>query len=191
MSLTVKDYKKLWNAKIADARANEVIRDFEDAGVIPVEIRASSTGNRLEGYIARFNSPTVIGGEFVERLQPGCFRSSLSNGTDVVCLKNHDDNQPLGRTSAGTLRLSEDSQGLAFSLNLPNTSFANDLRESVKRGDLKGCSFGFRCLDDSWDVDSRGNATRTIKDLELFEVSVGVTFPAYASTSSSLRGKAI
>lgn len=147
------------------------------------EMRVSGDGNTLTGYIAVFNSPSEDLG-YTEILAPGCFTRSLATGNDVVALINHDDNAPVGRTSAKTLELAEDDKGLAYTITLPNTTRAADLKESVKRGDLTGCSFGFVCLADEWDSKT---ATRTIRDVELIEVSVGVTFPAYADTSSQLR----
>lgn len=147
------------------------------------EMRVSGDGNTLSGYIAVFNSPSEDLG-YTEILAPGCFTRSLASGNDIVALINHDDNAPVGRTSAGTLHLAEDDKGLAYTIQLPNTTRAADLKESVKRGDLTGCSFGFVCTDDAWDAKS---LTRTIRDVELIEVSVGVTFPAYTDTTSQLR----
>jgi hypothetical protein len=121
---------------------------------------------------------------YTEILAPGCFSRSLASAADVVALINHDDNAPVGRTSAGTLQLAEDDKGLGYTLSLPNTTRASDLKESVKRGDLTGCSFGFLCNSDTWDAKTY---TRTIQDVELIEVSVGVTFPAYTDTTSQLR----
>jgi HK97 family phage prohead protease len=146
------------------------------------EIRSAS-GNQIQGHIAIFDSPADLG-DFTERLARGCFRSSLNSGRDIVALQNHDDGRPLGRTSRNTLKLCEDSQGLAFSLDLPNNSYGNDVREAVQRGDASGCSFGFICTDDDWNLDSSNNVLRTIRDLTLHEVSVGVTFPAYAAAHS-------
>jgi uncharacterized protein len=145
----------------------------------------STNGNTIGGHIAVFDSPADLG-DFTERLQRGCFLRSLRSGSDIVALQNHDDGKPLGRTSRNTLRLCEDSQGLAFSLDLPNNSFGNDVREAVQRGDASGCSFGFICLDDDWSLDSDNTVLRTIKDLSLHEVSVGVTFPAYAAAYSAV-----
>lgn len=140
----------------------------------------------LGGYIARFNNPSKDLG-FIETLAPGCFKRSLASGDDIVALINHDSNAPIGRTSNGTLALREDGSGLAYSIALPNTTRANDLRELVKAGVVTGCSFGFVCNDDVWDKNAAGYPTRTIKDCSLREVSVGVTFPAYNNTSSKLR----
>jgi HK97 family phage prohead protease len=141
---------------------------------------ASVDGNTLTGYIARFNELSEDLGGFQEKLAPGCFASSL--GKDIRALINHDTSSVVGRTSVGTLKLSEDAQGLAFSIDLPNTQAARDLKVSVERGDLSGCSFGFVCTKDAW----AGNI-RTVLDTQLFEVSVGVTFPAYESTTMALR----
>jgi len=141
---------------------------------------ASVQGNNLAGYIARFNELSEDLGGFQEKLAPGCFTSSLGN--DIRALINHDTNAIVGRTSANTLTLSEDAQGLAFSIDLPDTQAARDLKVSVGRGDLSGCSFGFVCTKDEWN----GNI-RTVLDTQLFEVSVGVTFPAYESTTMALR----
>lgn len=148
-----------------------------------LETRVLNDGTTLAGYIAVFDSPSEDMG-YTEILSPGCFTRSLQSGSDVVALINHDDNAPVGRTSAGTLQLTQDDKGLAYTIQLPNTTRANDMKESIQRGDLKGCSFGFICTKEEWDDKT---ITRTITDVDLIEVSVGVTFPAYPDTSSQLR----
>jgi phage head maturation protease len=37
---------------------------------------------------------------------------------------------------AGTLRISTDKRGLFYEVDLPNTTYANDLAELMKRGDV-------------------------------------------------------
>ncbi len=37
-----------------------------------------------------------------------------------------------------------------YDIDLPNNTWGNDVRESVKRGDVDGSSFGFICLEDKW-----------------------------------------
>ena len=171
------------------AKALDAIERFGVSGTITsrslVSETRSESGSQIQGHIAIFDSPADLG-DFTERLARGCFRSSLNSGRDIVALQNHDDGRPLGRTSRNTLRLCEDSKGLAFSLDLPNNTYGNDTREAVQRGDASGCSFGFICLDDAWNLDANNTVLRTIKDLNLHEVSVGVTFPAYPAAYSAV-----
>ena len=152
-----------------------------------VRVASSGDGNTLTGYIALFNSPSDDMFGYTEMIAPGAFNRSLSDGSDIVCLINHDDNAPAGRLSAKTLRLQVDDTGLQFEVDLPATTRANDLKVSIERKDVAGCSFGFICRDDQWISNEDGSVLRIIKDVDLIEVSVGVTFPAYSDTSSQLR----
>lgn len=149
-----------------------------------------SDSNVIEGYAAVFNSPTDIGGWFTEVIAPGAFSKAITENGDIRALFNHDWNNVLGRTKSGTLRLSEDERGLKFEVDLPNTSVARDLAESLKRGDISQCSFGFIPTVEEWDY-SVEPAKRTINEVELFEVSV-VSIPAYEDTEVALvRNKEI
>lgn len=139
--------------------------------------------NVISGYAAVFNSKTIIGDYFEEIIKPGAFSKSIASG-DVRSLFNHDWGRVLGRTKSGTLRLEEDERGLKFEVELPNTSVARDLTESIKRGDINQCSFGFLPTDQTWDYTTEP-ALRTINEVELFEVSV-VSLPAYDDTEVSL-----
>lgn len=152
-----------------------------------VELRAEVAGGVLRGHAAVFGQTAALPGHY-EQLAPTAFDSALrSKGTDTRALLNHDPSLLLGRQSAGTLRLSADSQGLAFEVDLPNTSYANDLRELVSRGDLTGASFGFIPGEDEWDRAPDGRQRRTHTSVaELIDVSP-VTFPAYSGASVALR----
>lgn len=147
----------------------------------PLEVRAD--GQTVAGYAAVFNSETDIGGMFREKIAPGAFRPSL-NG-DVRALWNHDSSNVIGRTKAGTLRLAEDSKGLAVEIDLPDTQVGRDLRENMRLGNVDGMSFGFRVTKQQWD-ETGDIPVRTIEEVELFEVSA-VTFPAYEATEIALR----
>jgi uncharacterized protein len=154
--------------------------------------RAASEGesNVISGYAAVFNSPTDIGGWFTEEIAPGAFSKAIAENGDIRALFNHDWNNVLGRTKAGTLRLSEDERGLKFEVDLPDTTVGRDLVESLKRGDINQCSFGFIPTVEEWDY-SVEPAHRIIKEVDLFEVSV-VSIPAYEDTEVSLvRNKEI
>lgn len=139
----------------------------------------------IEGYAAVFNSLSEDLGGFREQILPGAFTQTLSNKADVRALFNHDANIVLGRTKSGTLTLNEDETGLFWSCQLPNTATARDLAISIERGDVDQCSFGFYCLDDSWELQN-GTPLRSVRTAELFDVSA-VTYPAYADTSIAMR----
>jgi len=134
-----------------------------------------------------FNSPSQDLGGFIEIIRPGAFAKSIANGDDVRCLFNHEADNILGRNTAGTLRLKEDSVGLFFECDLGNQSYATDLYESIKRGDVNQCSFGFFCREDNWLPTSEApGVLREILEAELMDVSP-VTYPAYLATSLSAR----
>lgn len=146
--------------------------------------------SKITGYAAVFNSKTTIGGWFDEVIEPGAFARSLSENSDIRALFNHNWDNVLGRTKSGTLRLEEDEKGLKFEIELPNTSVGRDLAESMARGDINQCSFGFWITEENWDYNVEP-ALRTIKEVELYEISV-VSIPAYDDTEVSLvRSKEI
>lgn len=144
----------------------------------------------VSGYAAVFNSRTSIGDYFDEQIAPGAFNRTLKENNDIRALFNHDWNVVLGRTKAGTLKLSEDERGLKFELELPNTTAGRDLAKSMERGDINQCSFGFNATEETWDYNSEP-ALRTINEAELYEISV-VSIPAYEDTEAALvRSKEI
>lgn len=146
------------------------------------EVRAA--GRRLEGYAAAFATPARIG-EFTETIMPGAFRASLAGKGDVLALVDHDPARLLARTSSGTLRLAEDSRGLHFELDVPDTSLGRDLLALAERRDLGGMSFGFRAVSETWPTRDR----RELRAVNLIEVSVVQAFPAYTATSVSARNR--
>ena len=139
---------------------------------------------RLVGYAVVWNSLSVDLGGFREMFAPGAFKEILADPTtDVLALINHDTSAlPIGRQSAGTLRLWEDDYGLAFQIDVPNSR--DDLLEAVARGDVKGMSFAFIASKEHISYDrSQTPPVRTVKKAErLFEVSP-VSMPAYEATS--------
>lgn len=159
---------------------------------IASEIRAvrSESGDRvIEGYAARFNKYSEDLGGFKEKIKPGAFSDAIKN-SDVRALFNHDPNIVLGRSKAGTLTLKEDKKGLHMSVTLPNTRTADELMESIERGDITQQSFGFTIAEDSWRMSEKYGEVRTIEKIDrLFDVSP-VTFPAYPDTEVALRSLA-
>lgn len=155
------------------------------------EIRAQicelrSRGRRLEGYAATFGTEARIGGAFTETIAPGAFAASLASGRDILALADHDPARILGRTRSGSLRLSEDSRGLAFQIDLPDTQAGRDVLALAERGDLGGMSFGFTATDEHRDGDRR-----ELRAVELIEVSVVSAWPAYPDTLVQARWQPI
>lgn len=141
-------------------------------------------GRRLEGYAAVFDTPARIGG-FSETIRRGAFRSSLEERGDVLALVDHDPSRLLGRTSSGTLRLAEDTRGLSFEIDLPDTALGRDLLALAERRDLGGMSFGFKVKAEVWPAADR----RELRAVELVEISVVQAFPAYSATSVQARAR--
>jgi len=154
------------------------------------EIREEGDGMRLEGYAALFNSRSENLGGFTETIAPGAFRASLKARNDVKLLWNHNTDIVLGSTRAGTLTLTEDDRGLRVSALLPNNTAGRDARESISRGDVTGFSFGFSMPARGGDEWNAEGTERVLKVVRLFEVSVGVAFPAYTGTNgtATVRG---
>lgn len=152
-----------------------------------VELRAEVRGDRLEGHAAVFGQVAQIRGGY-EAIGPDAFNEVLERGDDVVALRDHNPTMLLGRTASGTLRLAVDGDGLAFEVpKLPNTTYANDLRELVERGDLRGASFGFMPGKDELGHAPDGRQLRTHTSISrLLDVSA-VTLPAYDGTDVALR----
>jgi HK97 family phage prohead protease len=161
------------------------VRTFTSAS--PLEIRTAADGSKqLAGYAIRYNSRSQDLGGFTEVGSPGMLTRTLKQNKDVLCLRDHRSELLLGRTTAGTLTLTEDKQGLAFVVTLPRTAIGDDTAENVRLRNLSGCSFGFVAVDDDWKVQQNGMLTRTLLDVDLFEISI-TSFPAYSSTSVDTR----
>lgn len=140
----------------------------------------------ISGYAVVFGSETTIGGEFREKIARGAFDRTLREHPDVVALIGHDHARVLGRTSAGTLTLRPDRIGLWFSLDVDETTPEGQTAlGTVRRQDVKGCSFGFRVMAEEWADGGARLPLRTITDVDLWEITL-TAFPAYDETSAAL-----
>lgn len=154
-----------------EIRAMETIKAVDDEQMI------------VEGYALRFNTLSNDLGGFVETISPEALKET--DLSDVRCLIDHDSSKVLGRTVSETLELNVDDEGLHFRCHLPNTTYAKDLYENIRLGNISQCSFGF-ILDenegDSFEKRDDGLFKRTLRKIKsLFDVSV-VTYPAYNDT---------
>jgi HK97 family phage prohead protease len=147
-----------------------------------LEIRSEEKDGKkhIEGIIPYDSKSVPIWGvtEIIDRT---AFNKTLKDKNEVRAFWNHDDSMILGNTKSGTLELEDSEDGLMCRCELPNTSYANDLYEIVSRGDVKTMSFGFRPV--KWQ-DSENGKLRTLKEVQLEEVSFGVTYAAYPETNS-------
>lgn len=152
-----------------------------------LRIRDTNRGGTIEGYAALFNSRSSDLGGFVEEITPGAFAEALQR-SDVRALWNHDPNYVLGRVKAGTLELIEDEKGLFIRNTPPNTQWAKDLLESMRRGDVDQMSFTFTVGKGGSDWrEERGMLVRTVKQFHKIHDVSPVTYPAYADTSVAVR----
>jgi uncharacterized protein len=169
-------------------KPNQEKREIRDI-VETVELRAAVDGTTspgtLTGYAALFNKLSLDLGYFREQLAPGAFSKALTR-CDVRALFNHDPSAVLGRTSAGTLQLSEDATGLRMECTLPDTTLGRDLAESIRRGDVQGQSFAFTVAADKWDFSGETPLRMVLEVEELYDVGP-VTYPAYEESSVALR----
>jgi HK97 family phage prohead protease len=126
-----------------------------------VRVERSEGRTKIAGYAAVFNSLSENLGWFREQINPGFFAEAVGRD-DVRGLFNHDPNYVLGRSTSGTLKLEEDSQGLRMEVDPPDTQWAKDLVATIDRRDVTGQSFSFTTMEDAWGEDAAGNIIRTL-----------------------------
>ena len=150
-----------------------------------MEYREEEDKPVISGYVVRFEKLSEELYGFREKVAQGAFAKSL-NEMRVLSFWNHNSDIVLGNTENDTLKVSEDDKGLRFELLLPDTQAGKDARALIKRGDVKGMSFGFRTLKDEWDETSPDSVVRTLKEVRLYEVSP-TAMPAYPQSSVAAR----
>lgn len=162
----------------------------KQAGV-KIETRAEDGVSIISGYSAVFYREGDADTEYElwdgmkERIMHGAFDEALAEGQDVMGLFNHDMSLILGRTSAGTMKLSVDKIGLRYDIEAADTTIANDVRTHIERGDINGSSFAFIPTDERW-ISSDEVEIREIHNVRLFD-SGPVSLPAYKGTTTSVR----
>ena len=170
-----------------DMEERKSVIDSAEKITMDVEIRSVATDDgslKIAGYAATFNQE-ADGLNFREQIAQGAFKRSLEGSDPIFLLVNHQyDQLPLASTRSGTLRLSEDSKGLALEADLdPSNPRSAELASALTRGDVSKMSFSFKVNPGG---ETREGNLRTLTDLKLFEVSV-VNMPAYSSTDVGMR----
>lgn len=152
---------------------------------LEMQIEERDGKTKIIGHGAIYNVRSLDLGGFIEVVKPGAFKRSLESGKEIKSFFNHDPNMVLGTTTAGTLMLADESTGVRYEIDPPETTYAKDLMISMKRGDIKGSSFSFRTISDNWYMDG-GQLMRELIEVELFELGP-VTDPAYPASDSHVR----
>ena len=153
-----------------------------------VEVRENDNGGYvIEGVAALVNKDNDMGW-YIERIEQGAFDERLND--DVRFLYNHDANMILARTKSGTGELFLDDAGnLNYRYVTPNRSYAKDLADAIRSGDIDQSSYAFTIDLEDWETREDGREVRTIKKYKrLYDVSP-VTYPADPDTSVAKRSK--
>lgn len=171
---------------------NAVERRFAQAGL---EIRNNEGGQTatLKGYALRFGSVYDMGW-FTEEVSPTALQNA--NISDVRVLLNHDPNNILGRTAAGTARVGVDNVGMWYEVDLPDSPIGQNARVAVQRGDVSQSSWGFslrtddtgRRTGDKWEM-RNGKEHRILTDVATVFDASPVTYPANPDTTIAKRSR--
>lgn len=161
---------------------------------ISLELRRDGNNNPVcYGRAVVYNSKSnLLGGRygFFEVIEPGFFSGVLDG--DIIATIEHNCEKLVGRTSAGTLKLTDTPDALNTENSLPPTTVGNDLKINIERGEIKGMSFAFSVKDggDKWETDkTTGVTTRTLLAggcEGLYDVTYTCN-PAYSDTSVAMR----
>lgn len=172
------------------------VRTLADPGKVQTRAAGDDQGPGLVGYGSVFGQTSRIQGywdDWDEVVEAGAFAKTIVDG-DIRSMFNHDNNWLLGRTSAGTLHLSEDDEGLRYEVDIneadPN---AMSVHAKVDRGDVSGSSIWFRIVRQEITLPSDDNdlevPLRRILEIQLFETGP-VVWPAFETTSVGARSLA-
>lgn len=141
-----------------------------------LEIRSDTAGSTpvVAGYASTTESPYDMYdafGPYTEVIARGAFGKTLAESPKVQLLVNHG-GMSLASTTAGSLRLSEDSTGLHYEADLnPDRTDAANLIHALRDGAVDECSFAFRVERQSWSPDY---AERRIDEVNLNRGDVSV-----------------
>jgi HK97 family phage prohead protease len=163
------------------------VKEIETRSVVLEEFRlAESDGQKVfSGYAATYGQPSA-GLPFTEVISAGAFKRTLARVAKservVKFLHGHDESRMLASTASGRLSLVEDEKGLRVEAKLDpaDPDAAAVISKLTHESKAMGMSFGFTVPKggDSW-----SGETRTLNEINLFEVSIlSGHQPAYPST---------
>ena len=144
----------------------------------------------IDGYVnavERFSKPLTNknGKKFIERIMPSVFQRAIEKNDAIKVLLNHNYDMELANTKDGSAKLYEDNIGLRAIVEVSDATVI----EKAKQNKLRGWSFGFICNKEDEEINDNGISERTVRDIDLFEVSIidDRKIPAYIGTSIEMR----
>ncbi|MDD5526338.1 MAG: HK97 family phage prohead protease [Candidatus Omnitrophica bacterium] len=139
----------------------------------------------VEGYAARFNSPTVLfemdGVEYKEQVASDAFSEAKMD--DVIFNYNHG-GRVMARTRNKTLQLAVDENGLFIRARLDGTEEGRSLYQDIQNGYIDRMSYRYTVKSEAYDHENRTWTLLRVK--RLYDVSA-VDIPAYEDTSIEAR----
>ena len=163
--------------------------NYRSIGIKQNQLRAIKNNDgttTVTGYAIVFDQPSQPL-PFIEYIS----RDALNDVdfSKTLLLYAHDYNKILARADSGTLTTKIDDSGLHFVAKLPDTTLANDVREDINAGNLKGCSFGFTIADggDRYDTDSKGQTIHYVDKIDSVSELTITPIPAYNQTSVQVQ----
>ena len=190
-------------AKAGEIRDDRLPREGLVRAMSGCEIREAAGNDApgpgtLHGHLAVFNQWSEINslreGHFMERLAPGAFAKTITEGRDKMRVTfNHGKDPSLGDKVLGPIAdLAEDEQGVRYEVPLLDTQYNRELAPGLKAG-LYGSSFRFNVVSEDLnrkatrsDSNPQGLPERTIREVRMQEFGP-VTFPAYPGATAAMR----
>lgn len=154
------------------------------------QVTVDEESRRVEGYALLFGVQSD-GLPFEEVIQRGALDGVLAK-SDVFALLNHDQSRGILARWKGqpvSLYLEEDTKGLKYWFDAPNTALGDELLSCIRRKEVDESSFAFTVEKDVWEKKSDGTWKRSIEKIEqVYDISP-VYNAAYSKTTVYMRGK--
>lgn len=130
-----------------------------------IEIRELESGSyQLEILVNDYGDSKMLtgkNGKFIENVPQETWKRAIEENNNIELFIDH---MPYVNV-ADNMELQVREDGVYAIATLSNK--AKNLYESIKAYGSKGISFGFRCLNDTWN-----GMKRTVNEMQLFEVSI-------------------
>jgi HK97 family phage prohead protease len=139
---------------------------------------------KITGRAIVFNRQSVDFGDWVEIIEPG----AVELMPDLYLDFDHQSQYILARESNATLTTAINAESVDFTAVPPNTTWAQDVLESLRGRYIAGCSFSMECIADKWEW-VEDHAVRFIQKCRVYSLTV-TGIPAYPDTAAEARDAA-